>query len=209
MRRCELGITLIDTADSYGPYVSEDLIREVLHPYTGLTIATKGGRDPSRAGHLASSRSSEYLRPCVLMSLRHLAVDRIDLWQLHRIDPAVPRDEQFDVIGQMEKEGLIRHVGFSEVSVKEIVAAGSDFIVTTMLNRYNLVDRKSEAVIEHCETKGIGFIPWSPLAAGSLVPPRVRAHRDRRPVGRLAEPGGVGLGAEAFRGSPPADPRHR
>ena len=105
------------------------------------------------------------------MSLRRLAVERIDLWQLHRIDPAVPRDEQFDVIAQMQKEGLMRHAGLSEVSVEEIEAAGSYFTVTTVQNQYNLIDRKSEAVLQHCQTKGIGFIPWSPLAAGSLAHP--------------------------------------
>ena len=167
----ELGITLIDTADSYGPYVSEDLIREVLHPYAGLTIATKGGLTRLGPDIWRPVGRPEYLRQCVLMSLRRLAVERIDLWQLHRIDPAVPRDEQFDVIAQMQKEGLIRHAGLSEVSVEDIEAAGSYFPVTTVQNEYNLIDRKSEAVVEHCETKGIGFIPWSPLAAGSLAHP--------------------------------------
>jgi aryl-alcohol dehydrogenase-like predicted oxidoreductase len=167
----ELGIDLIDTADSYGPYVSEDLIREVLHPYDGLIVATKGGLTRLGPSIWRPVGRPEYLRQCVLMSLRRLAVARIDLWHLHRIDPAVPRDEQFDAIAQMQKEGLIRHAGLSEVSVEEIEVAGSFFPVTTVQNRYNLIDRKSESVLEYCEAKGIGFIPWSPLAAGSLARP--------------------------------------
>src|SRR5665213_1011576 len=167
----ELGITLIDTADSYGPYISEDLIREALHPYDGLIIATKGGLTRGGPSIWRPVGRREYLRQCVLMSLRRLAVERIDLWHLHRIDPATPRDEQFGVIAQMQKEGLIRHVGLSNVSVEEIEAAGNHFTVTTVENEYNLISRKGEAVLEYCETKGIGFIPWSPLAAGSLARP--------------------------------------
>jgi pyridoxine 4-dehydrogenase len=166
-----LGITLVDTADSYGPYVSEDLIRSMLHPYDGMVVATKGGLTRLGPNVWRPVGRPEYLRQCVLMSLRRLGVERIDLWQLHRVDPKVPREEQFGVIAQMQKEGLIRHVGLSEVGVEEIEAAGRHFAVTTVQNRYNLVDRASEAVLEHCEAAGIGFIPWAPLAAGSLARP--------------------------------------
>ncbi len=166
-----LGVTLIDTADSYGPYVSEDLIRSALHPYDGLVVATKGGLTRLGPNVWRPVGRPEYLRQCVLMSLRRLGVERIDLWQLHRIDPKVPREEQFGVIAEMQAEGLIRHVGLSEVGVEEIEAAGKHFAVTTVQNRYNLVDRASEAVLEHCEAHGIGFIPWAPLAAGSLARP--------------------------------------
>ena len=167
----ELGVNFIDTADSYGPFVSEDLIREVLHPYDGLVIATKGGLTRHGPDQWFPVGRPEYLRQCVLMSLRRLDVQRIDLWQLHRIDPAVPRDEQFAAIAEMQREGLIRHVGLSEVTVEEIRAAQKHFTVATVQNQYNLVDRKSEAVLDHCETHGIGFIPWFPLAAGKLAAP--------------------------------------
>jgi aryl-alcohol dehydrogenase-like predicted oxidoreductase len=165
----ELDINLIDTADSYGPFVSEDLIRETLHPYKGLLIATKGGLTRHGPDIWLPVGRPEYLRQCVLMSLRRLGVERIDLWQLHRIDPKVPREEQFGAIAQMQKEGLIRHVGLSEVSVEEIKAAQRHFRVATVQNLYNLVNRQSEAVVDFCETNGIGFIPWFPLAAGDLA----------------------------------------
>jgi aryl-alcohol dehydrogenase-like predicted oxidoreductase len=167
----ELGINFIDTADSYGPFVSEDLIRETLHPYDGLTIATKGGLVRHGPDIWRPVGRPEYLRQCVLMSLRRLGLERIDLWQLHRIDPAVPQDEQFGVIADMQKEGLIRHVGLSEVSVKEIKAAERYFRVVTVQSQYNLVDRKNEAVLDYCEAQGIGFIPWAPLAFGALAQP--------------------------------------
>ncbi len=165
----EIGVNFIDTADSYGPFVSEDLIREALHPYDGLTIATKGGLVRTGPNVWLPVGRPEYLRQCVLMSLRRLGVERIDLWQLHRIDPAVPRDEQFGVIADMQREGLIQHVGLSEVSVEEIEAAGRAFKVATVQNLYNLVKREHEDVLEHCEAHGIGFIPWFPLAAGRLT----------------------------------------
>lgn len=167
----ELGVNFIDTADSYGPEVSEDLIREALHPYEGLLIATKGGLTRHGPQIWAPVGRPEYLRQCVLMSLRRLGVERIDLWQLHRIDPKVPRDEQFGVIRDMQKEGLIAHVGLSEVSVEEIKAAQKFFTVATVQNRYNLVDRTSEDVLDFAEANGIGFIPWFPLAAGDLARP--------------------------------------
>ncbi len=167
----ELGINLIDTADSYGPFVSEDLIREELHPYDGLTIATKGGLTRHGPDIWEPVGRPEYLRQCVLMSLRRLGVERIDLWQLHRIDPKVPREEQFDVIAEMRQEGLIRHVGLSQVDVDEIEAAQKHFPVSTVQNLYNLTDRSSEDVLDHCEAENIGFIPWFPLAAGELAGP--------------------------------------
>jgi pyridoxine 4-dehydrogenase len=167
----ELGIDLIDTADSYGPYISEDLIAEVLAPYKGLVIATKGGLTRHGPNVWPVLGRPEYLRQCVLMSLRRLKVERIDLWQLHRIDSKVPADDQFAAIAKMQKDGLIRHVGLSEVSVAQIEAAQKYFPVTTVQNQYNLVDRKSEAVLDYCEANGIGFIPWAPLASGNLAQP--------------------------------------
>ena len=166
-----LDVNFIDTADSYGPNVSEDLIRESLHPYKGIVVATKGGFTRHGPDVWKELGRPEYLRQCVLMSLRRLGVERIDLWQLHRIDPAVPRDEQFDVIAQMQKEGLIRHAGLSEVSVEQIRAAGKFFPVATVQNLYNLANRQSEDILDFCEANGIGFIPWFPLAAGKLAGP--------------------------------------
>jgi pyridoxine 4-dehydrogenase len=165
----ELGVNLIDTADSYGPYVSEDLIREVLHPYKGLVIATKGGLTRHGPDIWAPLGRPEYLRQCVLMSLRRLGVERIDLWQLHRVDEKVPQDEQFGVIRDMQNEGLIRHVGLSEVNVGQIEAASKFFKVATVQNLYNLGNRQSEAVVDYADKHNIGFIPWFPLAAGELA----------------------------------------
>lgn len=164
----ELGINFIDTADAYGPEVSENLIREVLFPYSGLVIATKGGLTRQGPELWAPVGRPEYLQQCVLMSLRRLRVERIDLWQLHRVDPKVPRDEQFDVIRQMQQEGLLRHVGLSEVTVDDIKAAQKYFAVVTVQNLYNLVTRQSEPVLDYCTAAKIGFIPWFPLASGRL-----------------------------------------
>jgi aryl-alcohol dehydrogenase-like predicted oxidoreductase len=166
-----LDVNFVDTADAYGPFVSENMIREVLYPYTGMLVATKGGLARSGPDAWAPLGRPEYLRQCVLMSMRRLGVERIDLWQLHRIDPKVPRSEQLDVIAAMRKEGLIRHVGLSEVTVDDIVAARERFPVVTVQNEYNLVERKSEAVLDYCAKHGIGFIPWFPLAAGALAQP--------------------------------------
>jgi aryl-alcohol dehydrogenase-like predicted oxidoreductase len=165
----ELGVNFIDTADSYGPEVSEDLIAEVLAPYQGMVIASKGGLTRHGPNIWQPVGRPEYLRQCVLMSLRRLRVERLDLWQLHRIDAKVPRDEQFGVMAAMQKEGLIRHLGLSEVSVEEIEAASKVFKVATVQNRYNLIDRGSEDVLDYCGRNKIGFIPWYPLAAGSLA----------------------------------------
>jgi aryl-alcohol dehydrogenase-like predicted oxidoreductase len=167
----ELGVNFIDTADSYGPFISEDLIAEALAPYDGLLVATKAGLTRSGPNVWRPVGRPEYLRQCVMMSLRRLKLDQIGLWQLHRIDPKVPRDEQFGVIAEMLKEGLIRHAGLSQVSVEEIEAARKVFPVATVQNLYNLVDRSSEAVLDHCEAHGVGFIPWYPLAAGDLARP--------------------------------------
>ncbi|MBX3142633.1 MAG: aldo/keto reductase [Trueperaceae bacterium] len=171
-RLADLDVNFIDTADSYGPYVSEDLLREVLHPYAGgLLIATKGGLTRHGPSIWQAVGRPEYLRQCLLMSLRRLKVDQIDLWQLHRIDPKVPREEQFGVMQEFQREGLVRHLGLSQVSVEEIEAASAYFKVATVQNHYNLSKRDDEAVLDYCEQKGIGFIPWYPLAAGKLLEP--------------------------------------
>ena len=168
-RAVELGVDFIDTADSYGPFVSEDLIREALHPYDGVVIATKGGFTRQGPDRWTIVGRPEYLRQCVQMSLRRLGVDRIDLWQLHRIDPAVPAEDQFGEIRAMQDEGLIRLVGLSEVSVDDVVAAQEFFEVASVQNRYNLADRASEALLDFSAAHGIGFIPWYPLAARGLL----------------------------------------
>ncbi len=167
-----LDVNFIDTADSYGPFVSEDLLREALHPYPeGMVIATKGGLTRAGPNDWREVGRPEYLRQCVLMSLRRLKVERIDLWQLHRIDEKVPRDEQFGVMQEFQREGLVRHLGLSQVSVEEIEAASAYFPVATVQNLYNLSRRDSEDVLDHCQANGIGFIPWYPLAAGKLLEP--------------------------------------
>ena len=165
----ELGVNFIDTADSYGPEVSENLIRAALHPYDGIVLATKGGLTRHGPDQWLPVGRPEYLRQCVLMSLRRLGVERIDLWQLHRIDPKTDRDEQFQVIAEMQREGLIRHVGLSEVGVAEIQAAQAHFPVVSVQNMYNLTTRQHEEVLDYCEREGIAFIPWFPLAAGGLA----------------------------------------
>jgi aryl-alcohol dehydrogenase-like predicted oxidoreductase len=167
----ELGVDFIDTADSYGPEVSEDLIREALHPYEGIAVATKGGLTRQGPDAWAPVGRAEYLRQCLEMSLRRLGVDTIDLWQLHRIDPKVPREEQFEALKAFQDEGKVRHLGLSEVSLEEIEAAREHFEVTTVQNLYNLTSRQSEDVLQYCEANGIGFIPWFPLAAGDLAKP--------------------------------------
>lgn len=165
----ELGINFIDTADSYGPDVSEKLLRETLHPYKGMLIATKGGLLRPGPDVWEPNGRPEYLIQEAQKSRRQLGVERIDLWQLHRIDPKVPRDEQFAAIKSLLADGVIRYAGLSEVSVAEIEAASKVFPVVTVQNRYNLVDRASEDVLIYCERHGIGFIPWYPLAAGDLA----------------------------------------
>ena len=167
----ELGVDLIDTADSYGPDVSEHLIREALYPYGKILIATKGGLVRTGPDQWHPVGRPEYLRQQAMMSQRFLGIRQIGLWQLHRIDPKVPRDEQFGAIRSMLDDGLIRHAGLSNVTVEEIEAARQVFPVATVQNRYNLIDRTSEAVLDYCEMHGIGFIPWFPLASGALARP--------------------------------------
>lgn len=170
-RLLELGVNFIDTADSYGPDISEELIREALHPYPGMLIATKGGLTRTGPDVWIPVGRPEYLIQQALKSQRRLGVEQIGLWQLHRIDPKVPRDEQFDAIKSLLAKGIIRHAGLSEVSVEDIKAASKFFKVASVQNRYNMVDRGSEAVLNYCAAEEIGFIPWFPLAAGDLAKP--------------------------------------
>jgi aryl-alcohol dehydrogenase-like predicted oxidoreductase len=167
----ELGVDLVDTADAYGPEDSENLIHEALHPFDGIHVATKGGFTRHGPGIWAEVGRPEYLRQCCLMSLRRLGVETIDLWQLHRIDPKVPREEQFGLMRELRDEGKVRHLGLSEVSVDEIKAAQEIFDVATVQNLYNLTNRQADDVLDYCEQQGIGFIPWFPLAAGDLAEP--------------------------------------
>jgi pyridoxine 4-dehydrogenase len=167
----EIGVNFIDTADSYGPDVSEKLIREALHPYEGLFIATKAGLTRPGPDQWIPNGRPAYLIAQAKDSLRKLGVEQIDLWQLHRIDPRVPRDEQFGAVRRLLDDGIIRHAGLSEVSVADIEAARRVFSVATVQNRYNLVDRSSEDVLAYCNANNIGFIPWFPLAAGDLTQP--------------------------------------
>ncbi|GAA4135834.1 aldo/keto reductase [Actinomadura keratinilytica] len=171
-RAVELGVDLIDTADSYGPFVSEELIAEALHPYPeGLVIATKGGLTRPGPNRWLPVGRPEYLRQCVEMSLRRLRLERIDLYQLHRIDSKVPLEEQLGVLRELRDEGKIRHIGLSEVTVAEIRAAREHVEVASVQNLYNLTERKSQDVLEYCESEKIGFIPWFPLATGALAKP--------------------------------------
>jgi aryl-alcohol dehydrogenase-like predicted oxidoreductase len=180
-RAVELGVTLIDTADSYGPYVSEELIREALHPYPDdLVIATKAGFVRTGPDEWRALGRPEYLRQEAELSLRRLGLDCIDLFQLHRIDPQVPLEEQIGVFGDLQREGKVRQIGLSEVSVDQVKRARAITPIATVQNRYNLVDRASEDVLEYCEAEGLGFIPWFPVARGSL------ARRDG-PLARIAE----------------------
>jgi aryl-alcohol dehydrogenase-like predicted oxidoreductase len=171
-RAVELGVNLIDTADSYGPETADELIRQALHPYgDDVLIATKAGLTRQGPGRWAAVGRPEYLRQSCEMSLRRLGLETIDLFQLHRIDPAVSADEQFEVLAELQSEGKIQSVGLSEVTVDEIEAARKIVPIATVQNLYNLADRKSEAVLEYCEREGIGFIPWFPIAGGSLAEP--------------------------------------
>jgi aryl-alcohol dehydrogenase-like predicted oxidoreductase len=171
-RALELGVNFIDTADSYGPAVSEELIAEALYPYpAGLLLATKGGLTRPGPGAWVPNGRPEYLRGALEGSLRRLRLERIDLYQLHRIDPQVPAAEQLGVLADMQREGKIRHIGLSEVSVAEIEQARSQIAVASVQNLYNLADRKHEDVLDYCAASGIGFIPWFPLATGALARP--------------------------------------
>lgn len=171
-RAIELGVDFIDTADSYGPYVSEDLIREALHPYpAGLVIATKAGLTRTGPNQWHAVGRPEYLRQQVEMSLRRLATERLDLFQLHRIDSKVPAEEQFGFLADLIHEGKVAAVGLSQVSVDETEAARKSVKVATVQNLYNLTDRSSEKVLDYCTAEGIGFIPWYPIASGALANP--------------------------------------
>jgi aryl-alcohol dehydrogenase-like predicted oxidoreductase len=168
-RAVELGVDFIDTADSYGPFVSEELIREALHPYEGVVIATKGGLTRQGPNKWAAVGSPHYLRQCVEMSLRRLGVETIDLYQLHRIDTSVALVDQLGELAEMQREGKIRHLGLSQVTVEELAAARALVDVVTVQNLYNLSDRQSEEVLSVCQADNIGFIPWFPVAAGRLA----------------------------------------
>ena len=191
-RAVELGVTLIDTADSYGPFVSENLIAEALHPYPeNLVIATKAGLQRPGPDEWIPDGRPEHLRARCESSLVRLKVDRIDLFQLHRIDPKVPLADQVGTLAELQQEGKIRHIGLSEVTVDEIERVRRIVKVATVQNLYNLADRHSEAVLDYCEREGIGFIPWFPLAAGNMANPDSPLQKAAR---RLeATPGQVAL----------------
>jgi pyridoxine 4-dehydrogenase len=167
----ELGVNFIDTADSYGPDVSEQLIRETLHPYEDIRVGTKAGLMRTGPNRWIPNGSPEYLIQEAHKSRRRLGVETIALWQLHRIDPRIPRNEQFRAIQALLGDGVIQHVGLSEVSVAEVEAAMGFFKVATVQNRYNLTDRRSESVLDFCARHEIGFIPWNPLGDSHLAAP--------------------------------------
>jgi pyridoxine 4-dehydrogenase len=173
-RAVDLGVDFIDTADSYGPFVSEDLVREALHPYPGVTVATKGGLTRSGPDQWGTVGRPEYLRDCVEGSLRRLGLDTIDLYQLHRIDPLVPAADQVGELSNLRKEGKIRHIGLSEVSVAEIREARLTTPVASVQNLYNVLERRSEAVLDYCEREGLGFLPYCPIASGQFAAPTGR-----------------------------------
>ena len=182
----ELGVDFIDTADSYGPAISENLIREALHPYEGITVATKAGLLRTGPNQWPPLGDPDYLWQQLELSRQRLGVEQIDLWQLHRIDSKTPAREQFEVLKRARDEGLVRHVGLSEVSVDDIKAAREVVEIATVQNLYNLTNRQSEDVLDYCEQEGIGFIPWFPLAAGKLAEPGgpvadAAAHHDATP----------------------------
>ncbi len=176
-RVAELGVNFIDTADSYGPFVSEELIRRALHPYDGITVATKGGLVRTGPDQWHPVGRPEYLRQCVEMSLRRLGLETVPLYQLHRVDPQVPLADQVGVLDEMRREGKIALIGLSEVGIGEIERARAIAPIASVQNLYNVVNRRWEPVVEYCEREGLAFIPWYPVATGDLA----------RPGGRLAE----------------------
>ena len=186
----DLGVDFIDTADSYGPDFSEDLIREALAPYGKIHVATKGGLARTGPNIWIPLGRPEYLIQQAHKSRWRLGVETISLWQLHRIDPKVPAREQFDAIATLIKDKVIRCAGLSEVNVAEIEAASKVFPVATVQNRYNLMDRASEAALDHCQKNGIGFIPWAPLDAGASARPGSAldqiAHEHKASPGQIA-----------------------
>ena len=168
-RAMELGVDFIDTANSYGPHISEELIAEALHPYSsGLVIATKGGLERAGPNEWHPRGDPDYLRRELEGSLRRLRLDRVDLYQLHRIDPEVPEDEQFGVLEEFQRTGLVRHIGLSEASVEEIERARKVVPIVAVQNRYNVEDRKWESVLDYCEREKLAFLPWAPLSAGKI-----------------------------------------
>jgi aryl-alcohol dehydrogenase-like predicted oxidoreductase len=184
-RSVELGVNLIDTADSYGPFTAELLIKKALHPYPeGLVIATKAGLTRQGPGRWTPVGRPEYLRQQAELSLRHLGVDRIDLFQLHRIDRQVPLADQVGELKALQDEGKIRHIGLSEVSVADVEAASKIAKVVSVQNLYNLGNRSAEALLDYSTEHGIGFIPWAPLASGPLA-------REGGPLTRLAQTHGA------------------
>jgi pyridoxine 4-dehydrogenase len=170
-RAVDLGVNFIDTADSYGPHIAEQLIAEALYPYPGLVIATKGGLERPGPDIWVENGKPDFLRAQLEGSLKRLRRDHIDLYQLHRIDPKVPAKEQFTALREFKDEGLVRHVGLSEVTVAEIEQAREFVPIVSVQNRYNVADRKWEEEVEYCEREGLAFIPWFPLSAGSLEDP--------------------------------------
>ena len=171
-RAVELGVDLIDTADAYGPNIADELIREALHPYPdNLVIATKAGFLRTGPGEWVECGRPAYLRQQCELSLRRLGVERIDLFQLHRVDPTVPAHEQYGVLAELQAEGKIGLVGLSEVTVDQIADASAIVDIATVQNRYNLTDRAADDVLRYCTERGIGFIPWFPLASGELAKP--------------------------------------
>ena len=171
-RALELGVDFIDTADSYGPHVSEELIAEALHPYPdGLVIATKGGLTRPGPDRWTPNCRPEYLKECCEGSLRRLRLDRIDLYQLHTVDPDVPYEESIGALSELQQEGKIRHIGISNVDIEHYEQARSLVEVVTVQDRFNLTDRANEDVLDRCTDDGIGFIPWFPLATGELARP--------------------------------------
>ncbi len=168
-RAVELGVDFIDTADSYGPTVSEELIAEALHPYGHVKIATKAGQLRTGPGAWIPCGRPDYLRQQCELSLRRLRQESLDLFQLHRVDPTVPREEQFALLRALLDEGKVQAIGLSEVTVEEIEAARRIVTVSTVQNLYNVANRQCEDVLEHCEEQGLGFIPWRPVAGGELA----------------------------------------
>ncbi|MFF4274162.1 aldo/keto reductase [Streptomyces sp. NPDC001536] len=171
-RAVELGVTFIDTADAYGPFVNEQLIRKALHPYTDdLVIATKGGLLRPGPGDWRPNGRPEHLRERVELSLRHLGLERIDLYQLHRIDPKVPLADQIGELAALQQEGKLRHIGVSEVTVQELKEARTHAEIVSVQNLYNLANRSAEDVLDYAESENIAFIPWFPIATGELARP--------------------------------------
>jgi pyridoxine 4-dehydrogenase len=170
-RVVELGVDLIDTADAYGPFVVEELVREALHPYGSVRIATKAGYLRPGPDEWSELGRPDYLRQACEASLLRLGVEQIDLFQLHRIDPKVPADEQFGVLKDLRDEGKVAEVGLSEVDVADVEAARRIVPISTVQNQYNVANRSAEDVVDYCEREGIGFIPWFPLASGKLARP--------------------------------------